>query len=153
MTGGVPDMPRLRNPNRRPCAKQAAPDLDGSHLRRVLQDLHDLRDDVELHTVKIPPERPYTSSTRSVQPSVNSTGPSADRCTSSSMRTPPRPATYTPGSIVTTAPSGSGSATVRANRGASCTSSPSPCPVECPNGAPNPCGSMSSRATASASFP
>src|SRR5260370_11099652 len=113
-------MTRLRHPNRRPCAKQAAPDLDGSHFRRVLQDLHDLRDDVELHTVKIPPKRPYTSSTRSVQPSVSSTGPSGNRCTSSSMRTPPRPATYTPGSIVTTAPSGSGSAAVRASRLPAC---------------------------------
>ena len=38
---------------RSPCAKKAAPDLDGSYFRRFLQDLHDLRDDVELHTVKI----------------------------------------------------------------------------------------------------
>src|SRR6266508_3220393 len=90
---GVSDVSRLRNPHRRPRPKQTAPDLDSTHLGRVFQDLHDLSDDVELHTVKIPPKRPYTSSRRSVQPSVNRTGPSADRYTSSSMRTPPRPAT------------------------------------------------------------
>src|SRR5437667_8823689 len=144
---------RLGDPHRRPRPKQTAADLDGAHLRPILQDLHDLGDDVELHTVKIPPKAPYTSSTRSVQPSVNSTGPSADKCTSSSMRTPPRPATYTPGSIVTTAPSGNGSAAVRASRGASCTSRPSPCPVEWPNAAPKPRASIRSRASASASRP
>src|SRR5438445_484277 len=110
-------MPSLRHPHRRPRAEQTAADLDRPHLWGVFQDLHDLRNDVELHTVKIPPPRPYTSSTRSVQPSVSNTGPSADRWTSSSMRTPPLPATYTPGSIVTTAFSGSGSAAVRARRG------------------------------------
>src|SRR5260370_12118808 len=129
-------MTRLRHPNRRPCAKQAAPDLDGSHFRRVLQDLHDLRNDVELHTVKIPPPRPYTSSTRSVQPSVSNTGPSADRWTSSSMRTPPLPATYTPGSIVTTASSGSGSAAVPPRRPAPSPSTPPPHPSKLPNPPP-----------------
>src|SRR5437667_532618 len=84
---------RLRNPHRRPRPEQTATDLDRPHLGGVLQDLHDLGDDVELHTVKIPPKRPYTSSRRSVQPSVNSTGPSTDKCTSSSIRTPPHPAT------------------------------------------------------------
>src|SRR5712664_85058 len=93
VTRGVPDMPRLRHPHRRPRPKETPTDLDRTHLGRVLQDLHDLGDDVELHTVKIPPKRPYTSYTRPVQPSVSSTGPSADRWTSSSMRTPPRPAT------------------------------------------------------------
>src|SRR5258705_7435249 len=152
-TGGVPHVARLRNPHGRPRPKQTAPDLHGPHLGRIFQDLHDLGDDVELHTVKIPPKRPYTSSRSSVAPSVSSTGPSADRCTSSSIRTPPRPATYTPGSIVTTAPSGSRSAAVRASRGASCTSRPTPCPVECPNAAPNPRASIGSRANASASRP
>src|SRR6267378_2716622 len=95
----IAGMPGLRHPHRRPCAEQTAADLDGAHLRRVFQDLHNLGDDVELHTVKIPPPRPYTSSTSSVRPSVSSTGPSGDRCTSSSIRTPPLPAMYTPGSI------------------------------------------------------
>src|SRR5229473_2323119 len=92
-THGVAAVARLRHPHRRPGPKQTATDLDRTHLGCVFQDLHDLGDDVELHTVKIPPKRPYTSSRRSVQPSVSSTGPSADRWTSSSMRTPPRPAT------------------------------------------------------------
>src|SRR6185503_14578009 len=146
-------VPRLGDPDRGPGPEQTAPDLDRPHLRRILQDLHDLRDDVELHAVKIPPLRPYTSSMRSVQPSVNNTGPSADKCTSSSIRTPPRPVTYTPGSIVTTASSGNGSAEVRDSRGASCTSRPRPCPVECPNAAPKPRASIGSRASASASLP
>src|SRR5438552_1052114 len=90
---GIAAVPRFRHPYRRPRPKQTATDLDRTHLGRVLQDLHDLGDDVELHTVKIPPKRPYTSSRRSVQPSVSRTGPSADKWTSSSMRTPPRPAT------------------------------------------------------------
>src|SRR4029077_12570335 len=83
-------MPSLRHPHRRPRAEQTAADLDRPHLWGVFQDLHDLRNDVELHTVKIPPPRPYTSSTRSVQPSVSNTGPSADRWPSPSIRTPAR---------------------------------------------------------------
>src|SRR5256885_8255581 len=76
---GIAAVARFRHPYRRPRPKQTPTDLDRTHLGRVLQDLHDLGDDVELHTVKIPPSRPYTSSRRSVQPSVSSTGPSADR--------------------------------------------------------------------------
>src|SRR6266576_3844735 len=53
MPGRIPDVSRLRHPHRGPHPKQTAPDLDRPHLRCVLQDLHDLRDDVELHTVKI----------------------------------------------------------------------------------------------------
>src|SRR5882672_6985237 len=149
----VRHVPGLRDPHRRPRPKQPAPDLDGAHVWGVLQDLHELRDDVELHTVKIPPVGPYTSSTRSVRPSDNNTGPSTERCTSSSIRTPPRPGTYTPGSMVTTASRGSGSTAVRARRGASCTSSPNPWPVECPNASPKPRASIGSRASASASRP
>src|SRR6267143_1260169 len=152
-SAGVCHVPSLRDPHRRPGPEQPAPDLDGAHVRGVLQDLQQLRDDVEVHTVKIPPIGPYTSSTRSVRPSDNNTGPSAERCTSSSIRTPPRPGTYTPGSIVTTASRGSGSAAVRARRGASCTSSPNPWPVECPNASPKPRASIGSRASASASRP
>src|SRR6185436_8576900 len=143
----------LGHPDGRPGPEKTAADLDRPHVRGIFQDLHDLRDDVELHTEKIPPRAPYTSSTRSVQPSLSNTGPSADTCTSSSIRTPPRPVTYTPGSIVTTASSGNGSAAVRERRGASCTSSPRPWPVECPNAAPNPRASIGSRASASASLP
>src|SRR5207245_9320881 len=54
------------------------------------------------------------------------------------MRTPPSPATYTPGSMVTTAPAGSGSAFVFESRGASCTSSPRPWPSEWPKASPRP---------------
>src|SRR6266496_2397916 len=146
-------VPHPRHPHRRPGAEQPPPDLDGAHLRGILQDLHQLGDDVELHTENIRLLGPYTSSTRSVRPSDKRTGPAADRWTSSSMRTPPRPGTYTPGSTVTTASSGSGSAAVRARRGASCTSSPRPCPVECPKALPKPRASIGSRARASASRP
>src|SRR5207245_2457961 len=92
---------------------------------------------------------------RSVSPSDKSSAalPSGGRCTSSSMRTPPSPARYTPGSTVTTAPPGRGSALVFASRGASCTSSPSPCPSECPNASPRPRAAIGSRASASASRP
>src|SRR5882762_5889765 len=144
---------RLRDPYRRPGPEPPAPDLDRAHVGGVLEHLHELRDDVELHTVKIPPVGPYTSSTRSVRPLYYNAGPSTERCTSSSIRTPPRPGTYTPGSIVTTASSGSGSPAVRASRGASCTSSPNPCPVECPKASPKPRASIGSRASASASRP
>src|SRR5258705_594624 len=123
---GIAAVAGFGHSHRRPCAEQTAADLDGAHLRRAFQDLRNLGDDVELHTLKILPPRPYTSSTSSVRPSVSSTGPSGDRCTSSSIRTPPLPAMYTPGSIVTTAFSGNGSLIVRASRGASWTSSPSP---------------------------
>src|SRR5436309_806007 len=96
-------------------------DLDGAQLGRFPQDLHQLGDDVEVHG-----SQSYTSSNRSVSPSLKSSGPAAARCTSSSIRTPPSPARYTPGSMVTTAPAGRGSGLVFESRGASCTSSPSP---------------------------
>src|SRR5437773_2730006 len=62
--------------------------LDRAELGSVLQDLHQLRDDVEVHGPEI-----YTSSRSSVRPSDNRTGPAADTWTSSSIRTPPCPAT------------------------------------------------------------
>src|SRR6266511_1016819 len=120
----------------------------GAELRRVLQDLHQLRDDIEVHGQGI-----YTSSRSSVRPSDRSTGPSGASSTSSSIRTPPSRATYTPGSIVTTAPAGSGSGFVFASRGASCTSSPRPWPSEWPNASPKPRAAIGSRASASASRP
>src|SRR5690348_9213061 len=123
---GVRDDAGLGHPHGRPGPEQTPAYLDGAQLRRVLQDLHELRDDVEVHAVLS-----YTSSMRSVSPSESSSAPPpSGRCTSSSMRTPPSPARYTPGSIVTTAPAGNGSALVFESRGASCTSSPSPCPSE-----------------------
>src|SRR2546428_408536 len=69
------------------------------------------------------------------------------------MRTPPSPATYTPGSMVTTAPAGSGSAFVFERRGASCTSSPQPWPSGWPKASPPPPAAISSRANAAASPP
>src|SRR3989454_3103397 len=151
---GVRRMPRPGDADGRPRPEPPPPHLDRAELRRVLEDLHQTRDDVEVHcTIQYPGKPPYTSSARSVRPSVSSTGPSLERCTSSSIRTPPSPARYTPGSIVTTACAGGGSALVFDSRGASCTSSPSPCPRECPKASPNPPASISSRASASASRP
>src|SRR5881397_2578540 len=79
---------RLRDPDRRPPPQQAPAYLDRAELGSVLQDLHQLRDDVEVHGPEI-----YTSSRSSVRPSDNRTGPAADTWTSSSIRTPPCPAT------------------------------------------------------------
>src|SRR5881628_800276 len=114
-------VPGLAHAHRRPGPEQTPADLDGAQLGRFPQDLHQLGDDVEVHG-----SQSYTSSNRSVSPSLKSSGPAAARCTSSSIRTPPSPARYTPGSMVTTAPAGRGSGLVFESRGASCTSSPSP---------------------------
>src|SRR5438034_820608 len=84
---GVRPVARLRDPDRRPPPQQAPAHLDRADLRSVLQDLHQLRDDVEVHGPEI-----YTSSRSSVRPSDNRTGPAADTWTSSSIRTPPCPA-------------------------------------------------------------
>src|SRR6266566_541570 len=114
-------VPGLAHANRRPGPEQTPADLDGAQLGRFPQDLHQLGDDVEVHG-----SQSYTSSNRSVSPSLKSCGPAVARCTSSSIRTPPSPARYTPGSMVTTASAGRGSGLVFESRGASCTSSPSP---------------------------
>src|SRR5438093_621278 len=114
-------VPGLAHAHRRPGPEQTPADLDGAQLGRFPQDLHQLGDDVEVHG-----SQSYTSSNRSVSPSLKSSGPAAARCTSSSIRTPPSPARYTPGSMVTTASAGRGSGLVFESRGASCTSSPSP---------------------------
>src|SRR2546430_4635332 len=150
LTAGVGLVSDLGHPDRGPRPEQTPADLDRSELRRILQDPHELGDDIEVHGVQS-----YMTSTRSVSPSDRSCAapPSGGRCTSSSMRTPPSPARYTPGSTVTTAPPGSASALVFDRRGASCTSSPSPWPSECPNASPKPRAVIGSRASASASRP
>src|SRR6266545_2843814 len=114
-------VPGPTHPNRRPGPEQTPTNLDRTKLRRLPQDLHQLGDDIEVHG-----SQSYTSSQRCVSPSLKSSGPAGARCTSSSIRTPPSPARYTPGSMVTTAPTGRGSGLVFESRGASCTSSPSP---------------------------
>src|SRR3989449_681192 len=148
-------MPGLRYPHGRPGPEQPPANLDRAQLRSVPQDLHQLRDDERfIGANRLPGEGVrQSSSTSSLRPSESSTGPCAARCTSSSIRTPPWPARYTPGSMVTTAPTGSGSAFVFASRGASCTSSPMPWPSEWPNASPNPRAAITSRASASASRP
>src|SRR2546430_10056975 len=147
---GVRLVPGFGHSDRRPRPEQTPADLDCSELGRILQHLHQPGDDIEVHGVQS-----YTTSTRSVSPSDRSSAapPSGGRCTSSSMRTPPSPARYTPGSRVTTAPPGSASTLVFDRRGASCTSSPSPWPSECPNASPKPRAVIGSRARASASRP
>src|SRR6266550_3080973 len=148
VTALVGRVPGPAHPHRRPGPEQTPAELDRTELGRVPQDLHQLGDDVEVHG-----SQSYTSSNRSVRPSLRSSGPAGARCRSSSIRTPPSPATYTPGSMVTTAPTGRGSGLVFESRGASCTSSPSPCPSEWPNASPNPRAAIGSRASASASRP
>src|SRR5262249_13790552 len=66
--------------------------------------------------------------TRSLPVRVSSSGPSARTTSVSSMRTPPRPGRYTPGSTVTGVSSASVPAPNDDNVGASWTSSPTPCP-------------------------
>src|SRR5579872_4057888 len=61
---------------------------------------------------------------------VRTSAPPRRTTTMSSIRTPPCPGTYTPGSTVTTIPSERSSRCPAANRGGSWISSPTPCPVE-----------------------
>src|SRR3989441_8296149 len=67
-------MPGLAHPYRRPGPEQTPADLDRPQLGRLLQDLHQLGDDVEVHV-----SQSYTSSKRSVRPSLNSSGPATAR--------------------------------------------------------------------------
>src|SRR5208282_57360 len=55
--------------------------------------------------------------------------PPSSTSTSSSIRIPPRPGRYTPGSMVTTLPAFSSAFWLLPREGRSCTSSPKPCPV------------------------
>jgi hypothetical protein len=86
---------------------------------------------------------------------VSTSQPSSPTTTSSSMRTPRTPGTYTPGSTVTTLParSGSPSGAVRDSRGASWISIPTPWPRPWPKCSPWPAASITSRASASTSRP
>src|SRR5882724_4112984 len=67
-------VPGLAHPHRRPGPEQTPADLDRPQLGRLSQDLHQLGDDVEVHG-----SQSYTSSKRSVRPSLNSSGPVAAR--------------------------------------------------------------------------
>src|SRR3989441_301510 len=49
---GIRRMPGLRHPDRRPGPEQPPANLDRAQLRSVPQDLHQLRDDVEIHRGK-----------------------------------------------------------------------------------------------------
>src|SRR5437667_10848150 len=71
LIGGVPG---LAHSNRRPGPEQTPADLDRAQLGRLPQDLHQLGDDVEVHG-----SQSYTSSNRSVSPSLKSSGPAAAR--------------------------------------------------------------------------
>src|SRR5207247_10354547 len=67
---GVRHVPGFGDSDRRPPPEQTPVDLDRAELGRVLQDLHQLRDDVEVHG-----SQSYTSSRRSVSPSDRSSAP------------------------------------------------------------------------------
>src|SRR5262245_42935344 len=77
----------------------------------------------------------HQTSIRSVVTSVSTSTPPSVTRTSSSMRTPPHPGRYAPGSIVKIMPDASASSRAstsarrRVMRGSSCTSMPSPWPV------------------------
>src|SRR6266487_3833727 len=91
---GIRRAPRLGHPDRRPRSEQPAPHLDRAQLGGVLQDLHQPRDDVEVHVSPFGADGGgiYTPSKSPVRPSDRSAGPAGDRYTSSSIRTPPWPA-------------------------------------------------------------
>src|SRR5207245_8413373 len=100
-------MARLRDAHRRPEPERPPAHLDRAQLGGVLQDLHQLRDDIQVHLSAQIEYRGargvnhrllhswrssgHVSSSRSVAPSDSSCGPSSARCTSSSIRTPPCP--------------------------------------------------------------
>ena len=65
--------------------------------------------------------------------------------TVSSMRTPPTPGRYTPGSTVTTEPGSNVSRALAATRGASWISRPTPWPVPCTNASAQPAAAITSR--------
>src|SRR2546425_3289650 len=71
LVGGVPGPAHA---NRRPGPEQTPTDLDRTKLGCLPQDLHQLGDDVEVHG-----SQSYTSSKRSVSPSLKSSGPSGAR--------------------------------------------------------------------------
>ena len=83
-------------------------------------------------------------SINSVVTSVSTSTPASVTSTSSSMRTPPHPGRYAPGSIVKIIPGSTGSSSVstsgprREIRGSSCTSMPRPWPVPWPNASASP---------------
>src|ERR1043166_426701 len=89
LTAGVGRVARSRDPDRGPAPEQTPMDLDRAELGSLLQDLHQPREDVEVHG-----SQSYTSSRRSVSPSDRSSAPRPPpgKCTSSSIRTPPSPA-------------------------------------------------------------
>src|SRR5579871_435453 len=76
---------------------------------------------------------------------VSTRQPSEVTTTSSSIRTPPHPGRYTPGSIVSTIPDSSGTSIRGDNAGPSWISSPIPWPSPCPNASPYPAAAIISR--------
>src|SRR5262249_49849978 len=82
---------------------------------------------------------------RSLPVRVRGSAPVAPTTTVSSMRTPPMPGRYTPGSTVTTSPTSNVSSAVDATRGASWISRPTPWPVECENASAHPASAITSR--------
>src|SRR3954466_7160045 len=83
--------------------------------------------------------------TRCLGKAVRGSEPSGVTTTVSSMRTPPTPGRYTPGSTVTTEPGSKVSRALAATRGSSWISSPTPCPVPCTNDSAHPAAAMTSR--------
>src|SRR4029078_8307842 len=92
----------------------------------------------------------HQSGIRAYDTDVRTSPPRSVTSTSSSIRTPPHPGRYAPGSIVKTIPgsssTGAASAGGRVTRGSSCTSRPRPWPVPWPNASPSPCRSRTRRA-------
>src|SRR5262249_38134600 len=73
---------------------------------------------------------------------VRGSAPSGVTTTVSSIRTPPTPGRYTPGSTVTIQPGSKVSRALAATLGASWISSPTPWPVPCTNDSPHPAASI-----------
>src|SRR5690606_9232342 len=96
-------------------------------------------------------DRRHSTTVRSLLVRVSSSGPPSRTTSVSSIRTPPRPGKYTPGSTVTATPDSSVPVPALAIPGASWIRSPTPCPRPCTNSAPCPAASMTARAAASTS--
>src|SRR5215475_8090923 len=86
---------------------------------------------------------------RSLVVVVSSSGPPGRTTSVSSIRTPPRPSRYTPGSTVTAIRSASVPAPYGPTAGASWISSPTPWPSPWPNCSPRPAASITARAARS----
>src|SRR5207302_2938912 len=97
--------------------------------------------------------RDVHANTRSFGAFVSGRQPPSSTTTVSSIRTPPCPGRYTPGSTVTTWPEASVSVDADDTRGASWISRPTPWPVPCTNESAHPAPAITVRQASSTVLP